>query len=187
MGRINGKQLCRVDGSALDRFHGSHSVFHHQNTLIAGQIILIKRSAGIGAEGNFHTGLMSPTERILVSLDGIFNLADHIVRDSGSCSMNLDPVGSGQSGNKEDIVLFHEIKAPVIHEETMLDGVNACAEGIFDSFHSLGMGEGFCPGLVGLFNGSPQFLFCQLGRTRLYAFCHNAAGGHNFDPGSACF
>ena len=186
MGRVNGHQLGGVDGAALDRFHRRHSILNHQYALIAGKIIFVEGSSRVGSQGDLNSGLMGAAEGVLMSLDGVLHLADHVIRDSRGGSVYLDPVGSGQRRNKEYVMLLHEVEAPVVHEETMLDGVNSGSQRVFDPSHTLGMGEGLGACLVGFFDSGSQLFLRQLGRTRLYAFGHNAAGSHNLDPGGAC-
>ena len=125
---------------------------------------------------------MGAAEGILVGVDGLFYLLHHVIGDPGVRAVFFDPVGSGQGGNEEHVVLLHEVEAPVVHEEAVLDGVHAGPESVFDAFHALGMSEGFGPCLVGFFDGCAELLFGELRGARLNALGHNASGGHDLDP-----
>lgn len=73
-GLLYAQKFCRVDGSALDGFHGSHSVFHHQDSFHGCFVIGIERGAGICSQCDFYSGFMRPAESILMGIDGFSTL-----------------------------------------------------------------------------------------------------------------
>ena len=117
-----------------------------------------------------------------MSFDCIFIFAYHVIRDTCSSAIVLDPVRSSQCRNEDYVVLFHPVEAPVVHEESVLNGIYACAESILDAFHALSVGECFRTAFVSFLDCCAELVFCELGRTWLNTLCHNTAGCHYFDP-----
>ncbi len=78
-------------------------------------------------------------------------------------------------------VLFGEADAFVVNQAGVLDGVDAGANGILNSFGSVGVGGNLASRHVGGVGGRFQFLVGVLRRAGAVADGEHAAGGENLD------
>src|SRR6185503_5794034 len=79
-------------------------------------------------------------------------------------------------------MLLHELGALFVEHGAVFNGVDAGADGGFDSRSAFSVGHDFFAGAMSDFNGGCHLGFAQLLYMEVGDGVHHATGGHEFDP-----
>ena len=78
-------------------------------------------------------------------------------------------------------VFYHQLDALVVHEEAVLDGIDAADDGVLDPLGALSVRCGLDVGVLGLLDEGADLLHAVLALGGSVLLGHDAAGGHDLE------
>src|SRR5690606_26080285 len=156
-----------------------HAKGHHIRQLFGVAAVAVERRARVGAHGNAPTGAVVHLERFAVALLDGPRLVHHV---GGNAPVGVveNVAQRGDGRHQESLPGEHFVQALLVHENAVLDRIDARAHGIQNAFGALRVaGRAFAEAL-GLVHAGVHLVVAVVRVHGVDAGRHDAAGGHDF-------